>query len=504
MSGFSDDVGKSMDELSEIISTGNEIAVKVLEQLNATQSYIATNDKKMIDRFYEVSSVIHQNIEKYLSLHLSDEENGQVQKIKLIHSRIEVLAEQVFALYELGNKKEIQITLQDLITNQEQMRKEIGALVSLARGRFEKLNSDFQTNLNRIMLVLSSVGIGAIVLGLLVSFSVIKSITNSLKKLKDVIFTFSSGDLTIRTEVTTKDEIGELIENFNQFSDKLNEMVKQVVRSAEQVNVTVSQISSSSEQMAIGAESQTAQIAQITSAVKELTTTAMIVAKNAGEVAENSRKAMSIAQNSGEVIRQAINGLMHISQMVNESANMVMELVKKAEEINKIVDVIEDIADRTNLLSLNAAIEAAVAGDEGKGFAVVSDEIRKLAEQTQEATGEIFKVIKTTQGDINDLMDVMGTGVEKAESNINLANKTGEALEDIINSSQRITDMIQQIALSADQQSTTSEQILENVEVVSTVVKETEKGAQNLAKASQNLIDQSQRLKKSISIFKLA
>jgi len=186
-------------------------------------------------------------------------------------------------------------------------------------------------------------------------------------------------------------------------------------------------------------------------------------------------------------VSQAIDGMNRISASVMESARTIETLGKSSDEIGEIIAVIYDIADQTNLLALNAAIEAARAGEQGRGFAVVADEVRKLAERTTKATKEIASMIKSIQSDTDGAVKSMSAGTEEVEKGVSLVNQAGGSLDQIVEVVASVTDMIQQIATAAEEQSAAAEEISTNVEAVATITKETATGANQSSVATQEL-----------------
>jgi methyl-accepting chemotaxis protein len=192
-----------------------------------------------------------------------------------------------------------------------------------------------------------------------------------------------------------------------------------------------------------------------------------------------------------------------IAAVVNESATAIKELGRSSEKIGEIIGVIDDIADQTNLLALNAAIEAARAGEQGRGFAVVADEVRKLAERTTTATKEIASMIKGIQSETGNAVGSMEKGTKEVEDGKLLADKAGDALREILDGNQKLTDMIQQIATAATEQSSAAEEISKNVEQVSVTAKESATGNQQAAKAAEDLSGQAEELNRIVSQFKV-
>jgi methyl-accepting chemotaxis protein len=209
------------------------------------------------------------------------------------------------------------------------------------------------------------------------------------------------------------------------------------------------------------------------------------------------------AEQGGKVVDDTVDGMKRIASVVNKSADTVKELGKSSDQIGEIIGVIDDIADQTNLLALNAAIEAARAGDQGRGFAVVADEVRKLAERTTKATKEIAGMIKKIQSDTSGAVQSMEEGTQEVVRGIELADRAGASLREIVGVSQKVTDMVTQIAAASEEQSSASEQISKNVEAISKVTGETAQGTQQIARAAEDLNRLTENLQRLIGGFKV-
>jgi methyl-accepting chemotaxis protein len=255
--------------------------------------------------------------------------------------------------------------------------------------------------------------------------------------------------------------------------------------------------------MAAGAKEQTNQTAEVASAVEEMTKTIMENSRNASETAIVAKDAKTSAEQGGKVVAETVEGMRKIADVVQKSAETVQELGRSSDQIGEIVTVIDDIADQTNLLALNAAIEAARAGEQGRGFAVVADEVRKLAERTTKATKEIAGMIKKIQQDTAGAVESMEEGTTQVADGIALADKAGTSLKEIVENSQRVTDMITQIATASEEQSSTSEQISKNVEAISAVTSETATGIQQVARAAEDLNHLTETLGSLVGQFRL-
>ena len=342
----------------------------------------------------------------------------------------------------------------------------------------------------------------------------------------EVVDAISSNDLTRQVKQSeiekigsnSRDEIGMLVQaveetisaknqvgtSLNRMTSNLNQMVRQLSLNAAQLVSTANEIASSSEQMSKGAQDQSNQVGSVSTAIEEMLATIVESSKNAADATDASRNASNTASAGGEVVGDTISGMQKIAGVVRESAQSIGKLAQSADEIGAIIKVIDDIADQTNLLALNAAIEAARAGEQGRGFAVVADEVRKLAERTGKATGEITQMIKGIQQETVEAVQSMQTGIDEVDRGRQLADKAGGSLNEIVVMSQRVMDMIQQIATAAEEQSSAAEQISKNIEHISSVTRETASGAQQSAAAAEELNRQAEALKTIVGQFKTA
>lgn len=324
------------------------------------------------------------------------------------------------------------------------------------------------------------------------------------KKLLAEMDKFAQGDLTAKLETKDSDDvIGNLFNGFNRVVKNIREIIVGVSEAVQSTASSSSQISSSTEELAAGSQEQSAQTSDIVSAIDQMTSTIMQTTQHTGSAAEFSKKTGLSAKNGGEVVRQTVDGMNRIAEVVNGASLIVKELGNSSNEIGEIVQVINDIADQTNLLALNAAIEAARAGEQGRGFAVVADEVRKLAERTTKATEEISKMILQIQQDTGKAVDSMEGGTKEVELGKELANKAILALDDIIDSSNETIDVVNQVAAASEEQSSAAEQISTNIEGISNVTHESVAGIQQVARASEDLTVLTENLQEMIKKFKI-
>ncbi len=417
-------------------------------------------------------------------------------------------------------------------------RETVASLDDLRNVQRDKMESAQST---AITLAISFV-IGAILLGAFVAFIIARGISKPVSDMAFVAQEISKGDIQHVIEFDSKDEIGALASAFRQLIDYMKELataaetiaandlrveiepkserdvlgnsfkmmvenlssvIRETTENADQLVSAATEIASASEQMSRGVNDQSDQVNQVSTAIEEMTATIVESSKNAGEANEASKSSSESATSGGQLVNDTIQGMQKISEVVRESAESIAKLATSADQIGEIIGVIDDISDQTNLLALNAAIEAARAGEHGRGFAVVADEVRKLAERTGKATGEISDMVKGIQQETETAVSSMEAGTQEVDKGRELADKAGNSLNEIVNVSQQIMDMIGQMSTATEEQSAAAEQISKNIERISSVTKETATGAEQSAAAAEQLNRQAEGLKAMVGRFQL-
>ncbi|BCS52041.1 methyl-accepting chemotaxis protein [Geobacter sp. SVR] len=345
-------------------------------------------------------------------------------------------------------------------------------------------------------------GGAAVILGFMVMLGITTPLSRLLHMLKDIAE--GEGDLTRRLEEGQKDELGELARWFNRFVDNIHGIVSQVSGNTLQVSAAAHQLNSTAEQIATAAEEVACQSVTVATASEEMSATSGDISRNCMLASEVANQATTTAREGADVVQEALSGMEKIAERVREAAGTVESLGARSDQIGAIVGTIEDIADQTNLLALNAAIEAARAGEQGRGFAVVADEVRALAERTTKATKEIGGMIKAIQQETADAVGSMENGVSEVEKGMENSRKSGSALEEILDAINKVTMQVHQIATAAEEQTAVTGEISTNIHQITDVVHETARGAHETATAASQLSSLAKDLQSLVGRFKLA
>lgn len=380
-----------------------------------------------------------------------------------------------------------------------------GAGIEGADAFARRTTEDMKTFANSAMGIIGVSVIAGLTLGVLVAIVLTSIITRSVNRTLDMVKDLAEGegDLTKKVEVATRDEFGDMGQWFNTFVKKLHDTISSVSLTTHQLASSSTELSSSSEELSRNAKSQKEQVEQVATAIEQMSSTALSISENTQKAAESAKKAASIAREGGDLVNNTIDVMRQISEEVNNFASTVSTLGDSSKQIGDIINVINDIADQTNLLALNAAIEAARAGEQGRGFAVVADEVRKLAERTSKATKEIADMIKTIQGDTDKAVSNMNTGTRKVGEGVDMVNKAGESLQQIVQMADQVGDMVSHIATAAEEQSTANEQIAKTVESISEITKQSTAGIDETARACSELSRMAEDLRGLVGRFKV-
>lgn len=343
----------------------------------------------------------------------------------------------------------------------------------------------------------------ALVCGFGAGFVIASSIGKSSVELKNTAEQLAGGDLTVRAHIASGDELGVIGQSFNKIADALQSVMERVRSSSGSLTAAAVELRANAEQIATGSEHVAAQATSVATAGEEMAATSNDIASSCTMAVESANQACTAATNGAAIVQLTVEGMARIAGRVQESAKTVESLGARSDQIGQIIGTIEDIADQTNLLALNAAIEAARAGEQGRGFAVVADEVRALAERTTRATREIGEMIKAIQGETRNAVAAMEEGVREVERGTEDAARSGQALQEILAQVNDVTLQINQIATAAEEQTATTNEISSNMQRITEVVQDTAGSSQQTADAAGRLSNLAQDLQGIVARFRM-
>jgi twitching motility protein PilJ len=328
-----------------------------------------------------------------------------------------------------------------------------------------------------------------------------ESLQRSITDLLAVINQVARGDLSLRGKVTN-DALGNVSDSINYMLDNFTKVLERVRKAAMEVTACSNNILVAADEMQAGATQQDQEITNTSSAVEELTVSMKQVSNNAEASAEAARRALDAAEQGNRAVRDTLEGMQRIRASVQATAKKIKSLGDRSLEISEIINVINDITEQTNLLALNAAIEAARAGEAGRGFAVVADEVRKLAEHSRSATKDIAALIKAIQAETNEAVVVMEDGTKEVESGATLADQAGRALDAISSVVRQSAELVQEISLASKQQVRGTEGVAHAMQIISNITRQTSQGTRGTVATVSQLVKLSDQLNEALAQFR--
>ncbi|WP_428616906.1 methyl-accepting chemotaxis protein [Shewanella sp.] len=336
------------------------------------------------------------------------------------------------------------------------------------------------------------------------TLAIIRSIMDPVQRISDAISRIEeTKDLTLRCDTKVDDEIGQIARHFNSMVESFQSLIKEVLTSVEVVNHSCQELSQNSMRASEGVGRQLNETDMVATAITEMGATIDEIASNTELAAERAGNTHDNAQQGQMGVEQTIEKIQALAAQLTDSAQVVSELEKDSETIGSVLDVIRGIAEQTNLLALNAAIEAARAGEQGRGFAVVADEVRSLAMRTQESTEEIAGIIQTLQSRTRSIVQLMEATQKQGVESADQAASAGALLEQINTDVTNIMDMSTQIAAAIEEQSMVASEVNKNVVVIRDIAAESAQAADDNAKSSDEVKARTEVLYQAVSLFKI-
>lgn len=369
----------------------------------------------------------------------------------------------------------------------------------------ERMSGDKTASSARITLVLALIlgALAAVTLALLITRGILRQLGGDPTEVSDIATKVAGGDLAVHVAVADGDTRS-VMAAMNSMVLSLRELISETVSISSGIAAASAQLHATSEQIATAAEEVASQTSTVATASEEMSATSLDIARNCTFAAENSKKTSDSADFGASIVQETISGMEKIADRVMQTAMTIGTLGTRSEQIGEIIGTIEDIADQTNLLALNAAIEAARAGEQGRGFAVVADEVRALAERTTKATREISEMIKSIQSETKAAVRAMEEGVNEVEKGASSSMKSGEALQEILSQIGEVTMQINQIATASEEQTATTTEITSNIQQITDVIHQSANGAEETSAAAAQLAEQAQHLQDLVGKFRIA
>ncbi len=506
------DAVQNSENLSAAAEIGSTLETSLLSLLTATSEYVKTETLVRAQTLGNEVNLVVDNVRERLNnmnnAANGEEADGSLAEINdLVNNALDAItgANGVLALHveRLENRNASEVALNRSDENIQQATVELAKLLSLAEQKAEELEEQVASKVTNGNVIIAIVVLISLAIGAAIGYFTVIAITRPLNRVNKLLHVASSGDLTQSLDIRSEDEFGQLARNINKLITNLKELIAGINTRAEQLAAASEQTSAVTAQTTHSIQDQKSQIAQVATATTEMHSTSQLVMHNAEDTLNQIRHADAEAENVRKISIENRNTIEVLAKDVEEAAQVINKLHQDSASIGGILDVIRGVADQTNLLALNAAIEAARAGEQGRGFAVVADEVRTLASRTQESTQEINSMIEVLQAGAEKAVAVMNQGKEQTAVCVEQTERATKALDVISDAVHKAHDVSSQIEQSAREQNTVSQEISEKLETIVGIAEETTSGAQQTSESSHEVARLAEELQQSIRQFKV-
>ncbi|RFU60905.1 methyl-accepting chemotaxis protein [Peribacillus glennii] len=489
------------------------IETGLAKKIGYLHGYLLYNDPEMRERIDETHNEINQLIVESRKIATRQESFDTLDKLEKLNADWQAESVKVMEHAAVNKEETLKMNRENIVPISSEMAETAASFnewleQEVVKKQTEQTYAVSERNMTLPLVISSIAAMIAIATGIWMS----KNISRSLEQLASAVKQVASGDLNIeKIKLKSKDEIYELNQSFEQMTDNLKEVVTGISSNADLVAASAEQLNSSAEQSTTASETVATSISEIASvaenaghaleknsdSLKEVLQGVLRISESSASVSELARETTSEAEEGSKFVQDNLSQMRFIHKSVSESNEVITQLSERSQEIGKILDVISGIADQTNLLALNAAIEAARAGEHGKGFAVVADEVRKLAEQSQSSTKLIADLIAVIQKDTEQSVKIMREVMENAEKGVQVSTDTSSKFATILDSTRNITPQIEEITATVQQISASVEEVAESAELITQAAKQNSSMSGDVAAATEEQLASMQEINAS-------
>ncbi len=493
-----------MRPISQLKVVSDAYAVAMVDALHKYRAGIF-DEPALRKAFSEARSRGDKAWGEYIATRLTADESRRVERAKSHLQRVQQLADQYMGQLASGQLRAAEAgafnrTLYDTF---DPLGGELEGLISLQLSEGEQLNAEttaqYQSISNTFIVIGGIALLLVLVAALLISLSIIRPLAGLRSLINEVQ---QSSDLTLRADASGRDEVADTARAFNTMLEHQQALIRHLMDTATQLAAASEEMSAISVQVSQAATAQGDQTSMVATAVHQMSVAVQEVARNAQSTASNAADANKEARQGSELVQSNLKSIQGLSVSVEKAGEVIDTLHNQSDEISKVLGVIQSIAEQTNLLALNAAIEAARAGEAGRGFAVVADEVRSLASNTQKATESIRGMIDALQGGARSAVSAMQLSREQAQNSVSHAREAGEVLNHIVHAIEGIADGNVQISAATEEQTAVANEISQNISSLNDSIGEVVNGAEQSSHASRDLAQLASGLQQQIQRFR--